>query len=255
MKRIAARIIRLGMNAAIAALTLFILVPHLYATCFLPQPRLARAEYFHSDAVVEARLTKIRLINPTPNSFDARVYTLQLLRAFRGRITPAFEVYEENGRGRASFDWIRGRSYLLFLFPAHSFGFWALDGCGNSNMLERSKTALTVIQSISSSQNKGVIEGEINYSNVGQSTTLPAQIQVTVTQSGKTFSTRIISTSKFRIQLPPGVYSLRLSAPGFSFEKDQLSYEDPRNLNILRGSCIQIEMDAITNSAPSSQGR
>src|SRR5271154_7066845 len=100
-------------------------------------PRLVCAEYFNSSLVAEAKLISIRHIVPK-NGQDGYVYTMELITALRGEISVRFEIYEENGSGRASFEWQRAESYLLFLYPVEHSSRWSIDGCGNSGPLTRS---------------------------------------------------------------------------------------------------------------------
>ena len=86
--------------------------------CNVPNPRLVCAEYFASKVVVEATLVKVRSVRAKddPEGVLAYIYTLKSNRLIRGQINEVFQVYEGNDSGRATFDWIAGRKYLLFLF-------------------------------------------------------------------------------------------------------------------------------------------
>ena len=54
-----------------------------FGFCDIPQPRLLRAEYSQSDAVVVAHLVKSQHINPK-NVQDYHLYTFEVDQIFRG---------------------------------------------------------------------------------------------------------------------------------------------------------------------------
>ena len=50
---------------------------------------------------------------------------------------------------------------------------------------------------------------------------------------------------KFQIKVPPGHYVVRPAKSDLSFTTDDFSYEDPQNLQIEPGGCVQIQLWAI----------
>jgi len=122
------------------------------AFCNRPQPRLVCAEYFASQLVVEATLIQTDKLHDKndPEGVSASVYILRVNQTLRGKIAGTIRVYEGNDSGRAPFDWLTGREYLLLLFYAASEKSWELDGCGNSGPVSKAKMALSEITSIKS---------------------------------------------------------------------------------------------------------
>ena len=131
--------------------------------CNVPSPRLVCAEYFASKVVVEATLVKVRSVRvkEDPEGVLAHVYTLKVNRLIRGHVAEVFQIYEGNDSGRATFDWIAERKYLLFLFYSVAGRSWAIDGCGNSGPFNRAKSALEQIEEIQTHNDGGVIHGVV----------------------------------------------------------------------------------------------
>jgi hypothetical protein len=102
-----------------------------------------------------------RCLDPYPDLPPAAyVYSLRVNRILRGKAARTILIYETNDSGRATFGWVPGREYLLFLFESSERkGDWALDGCGNSGPLDKARTALSEITTIKTARGGGVIHG------------------------------------------------------------------------------------------------
>src|SRR5271169_5584752 len=85
------------------------------AYCKMPQPRLVCAEYFHSKAVVIAKLAGITPFKDSNDDVVGTYYSMTVEQTFRGKVPRLFRVYASNQSGPASFGWKTGDSYLLFL--------------------------------------------------------------------------------------------------------------------------------------------
>jgi hypothetical protein len=203
---------------------------------------LVCAEYFSEQTVVITRLVRTRYVNPK-NAIDYHLYSLRTERVLRGRIDPEFTIYEENSSGRASFNWKKGETYLLFLSYSKQDHGWELDGCGNSGPLSKSAAALKEIDQISTAANGagGTISGEV-WLEPG----------VTVIAKGSVGSFRATSDrqGQFRIHVPAGVYSVQAMQRGTRFAANDFSYELPRNVHIENGGCAQIRFDRARISDP-----
>jgi hypothetical protein len=219
------------------------------AFCSFPQPRLVCAEYFASQIVVEATLTHTNTLHDKddPEGISAHLYTLRVNQALRGKIAETIQVYEANDSGRAPFDWVAGREYLLFLFYAPSEKSWALDGCGNSGPLSEVKMALSKIASIKAARGGGVIHGAVSE----QALSIPiAGVHVEAQGTGGRYTTTTNGKGEFRLDVPAGRYVVLATKEGFSFDIADISYEDPRNIQIEPGGCAQIQF-ARTERSPS----
>jgi hypothetical protein len=206
------------------------------AVCSVPQPRLVCAEYFASKVVVEATLVKVRTIGDE----DAYVYSLRVDRTIRGHIPGVFRVYEENNSGRAAFDWKIGRKYLLFLWHSGPEKSWEVDGCGNSGPLSRAKAVLEQINAIDTHSDGGVIHGRV--SEYAAVVPVPV-VRVEARGANGRYTATTNSQGDFEIRVPAGRYVLRAA----SFDTDPFSYENPRDLQIEPGGCVQVQL------APRSQ--
>ena len=211
--------------------------------CSEPQPRLICAEYFASQLVVEATLvnTEKELWKNDPDGILARVYTLRVNRNLRGELTETIRVYEENDSGRAAFDWVRGRKYLLFLFHTRGKTTWSLDGCGNSGPVAKAARALAVIEQVKSRGGSGFIHGRASDEVLSSGL---SGVRVEVSGAAGRFSAKTNSRGNFRIEVPPGNYSVMSARTddGDVFETSDISYIDGKNIQIQPGGCAQIQL-------------
>jgi hypothetical protein len=217
------------------------------AFCSVPQPRLVCAEYFASQLVVEATLLQTEKDDPVyPSAF---VYTLRVNQTLRGKTSGTIRVYEGNDSGRATFDWVSGREYLLFLFYSTTDKSWELDGCGNSGPLSGRGMALSEIAAIKAARGDGAIHGVVR----GNERVPFAPISgVHVEAQGTTgrYAATTNDKGEFQIKVPAGQYIVRASQNGILFDMADFSYEDPSMIRIEPGGCAQVEF-AELGSPPS----
>jgi hypothetical protein len=225
------------------------------ALCGAPQPRLVCAEYFASQLVVEATLVQTGELHEKddPGGISAYLYTLRVNRALRGKIDGTIHVYEGNDSGRATFDWVPGKGYLLFLSYAASEKSWKLDGCGNSGPLNGADKALSAIAAIKAARGGGIIHGVVRGSEEVPETAIPG---IHVEAQGPTgrFTATTNDKGEFQISAPAGRYVVHASKNGMTFDKADFSYEDPRRVRIEPGGCAQVELAEVERS-PARQGR
>jgi hypothetical protein len=203
--------------------------------CEVPQPRLVCAEFFASKVVVEATLVKVSSVanKDDPEDVLAHVYSLRVNRLIRGHVNEVFHVYEGNDSGRATFEWKPGQKYLLFLFYYAPEKPWALDGCGNSGPFDKSQSVLEQIDAINTHVKSGTIHGEIS----GE----PSHgVRIEARGTNGVFTSRTDANGEFEIKVPAGRYTLRAIRTGFSFHTADFSYENPQNLRIEPGGCVQV---------------
>jgi hypothetical protein len=216
------------------------------AFCNVPHPRLICAEYFASSVVVDATLVlasdseseKDKKANPDlPPA--AHIYSLRVNRVFRGETAPIIFLYEANDSGRATFDWVPGREYLLFLFQSSERkGAWALDGCGNSGPVSEAKMALSEIVSIKTARGGGVIHGVASEQALS---TPVAGVHVEAQGASGRYAATTDVKGEFQLNVPAGKYVVLASKDGITFDKADISYEDPRNIRIEPGGCAQVQ--------------
>ncbi len=225
--------------AAIAGL----FVPSANAFCWVPQPQLVCAEYFASQLVVEATLTKISPIydkrgDEAASSF---IYTLRVNRALRGEYQGSLRVLELNDSGRATFDWTSHRDYLLFLNYSANDKAWSLDGCGNSGPMSKAKAALAAIDAIEAATGGGVIHGIVS----GEAAQDPSQgiagIHIKIHGVNGNYTAITNAKGAFNVKVPAGEYRVRVVDSTRTFKKYFISYEDPDKVRIEPGGCVQIQ--------------
>lgn len=216
------------------------LAPSAHAFCLEPQPRLVCAEYYASQAVVEATLIKIEPIieKDDPEAIDGRFYTMRSDRVLRGTMHRVFSIYEGNDSGRATFDWKIGTKYLLFLFRSPIGRAWSLDGCGNSNPAALAHVALGEINRINSSGLIGWISGKVSGETL--STPMPG-VHLLIRGEASTYNVITDQQGTFRVAVSPGVYTVEPIQPPLPLEPDALTYENPGHIVIQRGGCAQAQ--------------
>lgn len=210
--------------------------------CSVPQPRLVCAEYFRSQLVVEATLVHIEELHPK-GAMDGRVYSLRVNRTLRGETVETVQVYEENSSGRASFDWVPGRRYLLFLFYVERDKAWELDGCGNSGLVRKASRALSEIAAIKAARDGGVIQGVVSNSTLSS---LIPEVQVEADGASGHFKATTNKKGEFRMKVPTGQYTLRVvDEEDVTYATAEFSYEDPQKIQIECGGCAQAQFTQV----------
>jgi hypothetical protein len=221
---------------------LILLVPQFaLAFCFVPQPRLVCAEYFASQLVVEGTLVKSQVLRDgkNPEGIIAYIYTVSVNKVYRGKYIDSVRVYDGNDSGRANFDWNQGENYLLFLNNVPYEKAWAADSCGNSGPLNGVSAAMAEVQTIQTARRSGVIQGVASRETI--SIPFPGA-HIEANGNGRSFSATANQNGEFLFNVPSGSYSIRAFAPGFSFQKADISYEAPDKIRIEPGGCAQIQL-------------
>ena len=206
----------------------------LCAVCGQPQPRLVCAEYFRSQAVVEAKLVRSRYIAPS-NEMDGHIYEMKTERVLSGNPGNSFDIWEENSSGRAGFAWEPGHSYLLFLTSQSNRG-WELDGCGNSGLLEKKQSALSEIEALQTRRG-GMIQVAVGGDWIVGGPTRDAKVLVQGTH--ETFSANTNDKGIAEIRVPAGQYSV--TVPDHRVQAFDFTYDYPEKITIVNGSCAQIQ--------------
>lgn len=213
--------------------TFLLLTPQAWCFC-QTLPRLICAEYANSKLVVIAVLTDTQY-ERRQDQDDAYIFTLKTIKTLRGRVGPAFRITEYNDTGRASFDWKRGQSYLLFLKPKGD-GTWWLEGCGNSAPLNEANFVLKVIESLKS--RKG---GFINGNVIGLHSWISnAGVTIQIHGDTREFVATTDRDGNFKIHVPAGRYVIEAVQKGSSFQTSPYADEDPRDIRIEDGGCAQV---------------
>jgi hypothetical protein len=233
------------------SVALFLPLPAM-SICQVPQPRLVRAEYFASPLVIEGTLTRTsddeseKDKNAHPDlPPPAYIYSLRVNRVLRGKAAGIILIYEANDSGRATFDWVPGREYLLFLSKSSERkGDWALDGCGNSGSLVDAKTALSEIATIKTARGGGIIQGVVRGSEQLPFAPVPG-LHVEAQGTTGRYSATTNEVGEFQIDVPVGQYTVRVVGGGRFFDKAVFGYEDPSRIQIEPGGCAQVELAEI----------
>jgi len=79
----------------------------------------------------------------------------------------------------------------------------------------------------------------------GKLDAIPDVTIVAAGKDGRHFATRADSHGRFEIRLPPGNYTLKSLARGWSFKPNDFTYENPNDLRITPGYCAQVQFDGM----------
>jgi hypothetical protein len=154
------------------------------------------------------------------------------------------QLYEGNDSGRATFDWVPTRQYLLFLSYSPDQG-WKLDGCGNSGPLNGAAAALSAMAAIRSSHD-ATISGIVSQ----QALSTPiAGVHVQAQQGQQRFETVTNDRGEFRFKVPPGLYSVRAVDSVRTFDVADISYDDLK-YPIEAGGCAQAQFAEVPTGPP-----
>ncbi len=208
------------------------------ALCNVPRPRLICAEYFHSPAVVIAKLAGITTVKDDYDDVTGTYYSMTIEQKLRGKASRLFRVYVPNEHMPAKFEWKTGEPYLLFLEKQTENGAWVIDGCGNSGPTDSKQSALDQVDMIDHTSNRAEIQGVVG----GISYAFPLEgVQVEATGPGGVITAETNAVGKFEIRVTPGKYQVRALAPGKNFVAADLSYENPNNVLLENGGCAQVQ--------------
>ncbi len=176
-----------------------------------------------------------------PDDYDGHFYTLATRSILRGKIAPVFQVWEANDNGRASFDWIEGTDYVLFLSDSKRDHAWQLDGCGNSGPLSQAATALAAIKAAQMGGADALVDGMVSAD--GAWTAGVPYVTVRAAGNGTAFTAKADEAGRFQMRLPAGRYRLKALRSGWSFKREFFGYENPGDLRLSAGSCAQVQFD------------
>jgi hypothetical protein len=206
--------------------------------CEVPQPRLVCAEYFASSLVVEATLERTEIYSTmmSPN-LSRRVSTRSKCeKRYAVKLRKTFESMKRI-RARSGFDWVQGKEYLLFLFYLKSENAWALDGCGNSQPLAAAADVLSEMEAIKAARGGGAIHGVVGEEFSGGI----ASAKVEARAGARRYTANTNDKGEFVLNVPPGRYVVRAVKRGMVFKTADFSYEDPQNIQIQPGGCVQVQ--------------
>jgi len=229
--------------AAILLISNLLFLSEGLSVCSQPQPRLVCAEYFASDLVVEGSLVRTQTVyDKRERSYRvANIYTVRVSHIFRGDNEENVSIYESNDSGRATFDWIPGTQYILFLFRPPNHKLWELDGCGNSGQISGAKAVLSELDKINLQSSYGTIYGVVSKGYLDM-----REPGVRVQAHGMTgrYAGITNKNGEFQIRVPAGTYAIVPVDASLAFQPYELSYSDPRHLQIQPGSCVQVQIMA-----------
>jgi hypothetical protein len=192
--------------------------------------------------VVTAKVLKIRHVTVSEDE-DYLLYTMQTERVLHGGVRAIFRVIDSPYPSGNALSPKKGERYLLFLSYQKDYKAWALDGCGNSDLLERSAETLKGIDRLQAGGTGGTVQGNVWLA--GDATVLASGATVLVRGKQGTFKATTDKQGNFEVHVPAGVYSATVFQEGKHFEPDVWSYEDPKRFRVSNGGCAQVQFELI----------
>ncbi len=126
--------------------------------------------------------------------------------------------------------------YFFSIHRLRSLG--RLDGCGNSGLLTGSNPVRPAIEALRHAHGPGVIQGLVSRQELDKPV---AGVHVEAKGATGVYRAVTSETGAFRIQVPPGDYSVAAIDNRWLFSKADISYENPQKAQIQSGGCVQIQ--------------
>jgi hypothetical protein len=229
----------LGFLTIVAAQILF--VRSAAAVCPQPHPRVC-AEFFKSDAVFVGTVIAERSVPGQGYAYEGWVYSLRAKKIYRGPVRDTIEVFTENSSGRFPLE--VGKTYLLFAYMDERR--LTIDNCGNSEEFPRAGDAIRQIKQLLKDMKSapgGDISGRIVQWDLRADLDV-AGIVVTARGEGKSYRGVTDEYGWFHIRVPPGKYAVRPESSKWAVTAYDLSYENPDQVVVYKGSCAELQFSA-----------
>ncbi len=226
------------------AILMMLLLP-CAAGAYVPVPQaMACMLYFRSDVVFTGQvLAKEAAKGPAGGGW---VYTLKLIKSYRGASTPTLRVFAADDSGRLKLE--EGKQYLLFAFNQDGRLSIAYDQV--SGELKDTQQALKDLDKVMArrSGDGGEIYGRVTKRVFGPDSGGLGGIPVTI--QGPDGNTRVVTDQDgwFKVHVPTGSYSATALSPAWKFQAEGTAWEDASGFQVPDGGCAEIQIQAIPNS-------
>jgi carboxypeptidase family protein len=200
------------------------------AVCLEPKPKVCNA-YFKSDAVFTAVVLDEKAVREA-GELEGRLYSLMVQHRYKGQLGETVEVYTENSSSGLAL--VRGHEYLLFAKRAGERLEIADDCAGNSGPTLDSASRINELSG--TVRWRTAIEGRVSTRPKSKPV---AGAKFEITGEGRTYSAETDASGAFRVEVPPGTYSLAPVTPGVSVS--DVSVDDPKRLVLEPGECGQVQ--------------
>jgi Carboxypeptidase regulatory-like domain len=217
------QVVRAHVARALAGAMIMIALPTFgYGFCPQPPPKVCN-EFFRSDVVLVGVVESERAVQDKDGEIEGWFYSVGVRRLFRGPSQDPVMVYTENASARLP---LRvGREYLLFGT--------GIDSCGHSGLASESADSIRAIERLPKSAT--TVEGVVT----SNASTAVAGLRFRVqSDSGMAYSAITNSVGAFRVEVPPGRYSVVSEAS--TVVPFDISVDDPSGFALERGQCGQV---------------
>lgn len=224
---------------------LSLLLPY-SADAFVLVPRaMACMLYFRTDAVFTGQVLSAKEVHGMEDGEDSllgMLYTLKVLRSYRGAKMPTIQVFTNNDSSR--FPLKQGEKYLLF---ATQEGDKLVIGYDQvSSELKDAKVPLKDLDTIMTRKpGQGgdvfvrVVSGPFSDDTGGLA-------GVTVTIKGSAGSAESTSNAKgwLRVHVPAGTYAAVPMNPNYTFKSQDIGWQNSDSFTVPDGGCAEIQLEA-----------
>jgi hypothetical protein len=213
------------------------------ASAYVPVPQaMACMLYFKSDVVFTGQV----LAKEPMKGGAGWVYTLKVMKSYRGAGAPTLKVFTADDSGRLPLD--EGKQYLLFAFNQDGRLSIAYDQV--SGELKDTQQALKDLDKVMARRpgDGGDIYGRVTKRVFGPDTGGLGGIPVTL--QGPDGNTRVVTDQNgwFKVHVPTGTYSATALSPDWKFQPEGMAWEDASAFQVPDGGCAEIQIQALPNS-------
>lgn len=199
-----------------------------------PPPRLCAA-YSSADAVIVGQVGA----EATTANGDWNTWPIKVLRTYKGQVPGRFTAYSFNDSSRGTPN--EGQINILFIHRAD--GRLQLSGSDPNHLATAGEQlALTNL-----SKEPSVATGSVSVLVAQEDGARLAGFKVRMQRRGDSkprFATTALDGSA-SLELPPGLWSLRIDQPGWISRQSLYGYNDPERFKLARGGCADLRIEPI----------
>jgi hypothetical protein len=207
-----------------------------------PPPRVC-TEYLHSDFVFVGDVLGFHILPVNGRTIDyAETYRVRVRRVLKGRLPMVIALHTSNTTAKGILK-VGSRS-TIFGYRWH--GRYMFSGGGNSDAGHDWKQVLRELHTWQAHPGTlANISGRVDIDYVDDTT--PRQMLSIEVRSatGARRLTRSDRFGHFSVDVPPGIWSVRVVEPGWRSETEVYSYQDAGRIKLPPSGCADLELRAI----------
>lgn len=201
------------------------------AVCDRPEPKLCKS-FFNSEIVIHGKVTDIKTIHDKDEFIAGWQYSLEVIKAYRGKPGRSLVVFNENASARIIME--KDKEYFVFAYRSPAGRWETGDDCGNYSGTRYSKAKENEILNLSK-DNEAHFYGEVVFHDSLQPV---PNVEIKIIGQNTVYTAKSDSKGILTAELTPGKYKIALPK---GIEKSIISFADLNNINLVAGQCEQIQ--------------